>query len=86
MYTIDKIMTHIYYAYMLSKGPSAMLTISYFYIVIFLHFQFFECWVCTLSRGQIDGSLFVHQRLWVFLMVSIDQNDMSFKHNPKINK
>ena len=37
-------------------------------------------------RGHIDDPLFVRKRLWVFLMVSIDQNNMSFKHNPKIDK
>ena len=57
-----------------------------FYILFFLYFPFFESWFCTLSRGQIDGSLFVHQILWVFLMVSIGQKYVSFKYNPKIHK
>ena len=53
---------------------------------MFLQFPFFESWFCTLSTGHIDGSLFVHQILWVLLMVSIDHNDMTHKHKLKIKK
>ena len=53
---------------------------------MFLQFPFFESWFCTLSTGHIDGSLFVHQVLWVLLMVSIDHNDMTSKNKPKIKK
>ena len=39
----------------------------------FLNFPLSENWFCTLrlSRGQIDGSWFDHQRLWVLVMVLI---------------
>ena len=35
----------------------------------FLNFALSENWFCTLSRGQINGSWFDHQGLWVLLMV-----------------
>ena len=39
--------------------------------MIFLTSLLSETWFCTLFRGQIDGSWFHHQRLWILLMVTI---------------
>ena len=47
------------------------LVLTLFYILIFLNFPLSESWFCSLSRRQINGSWFYHQRLWVLLTIPI---------------
>ena len=55
-----------------------------FHTVFFLNFPLSGSWFCTLSRGQIDGSWFDHQKLWALLMgfycVSISTHFVLFWH------
>ena len=58
-----------------------LLFISWFSFI----FHFSKASFFTLFRGQTDGCLYAHRILWL-LMVSIDQNDMSVKQSPTIDK
>ena len=83
MYEELKIWLVLLYSHVISfhhivSGP------IYFLYCDFPHLLLSDSWFCTLSRGQIDGSWFDPQRLWVLLMVPIVSHFFSDLHELRI--